>query len=110
MSRNGGLDSRGRDLASATLLTRTGRAQQTQVGSDAASSRFPAPRRLRERLVGVVVEMALLQPVHEDLRIACRATIRLAIVPRDMRPSRQVARIGTREQLRERVELNRIDC
>jgi hypothetical protein len=54
--------------------------------------------------------MALLQPAHKDLGIAGRAPVWVAIAPAHMRASGQVGRIGQRQHLDERVELNRIDC
>jgi hypothetical protein len=53
--------------------------------------------------------VAALQPSHQDAREACLPAIRIAFAHVDMSASRQVRRVGPREQLRECVETLRIE-
>jgi hypothetical protein len=62
-----------------------------------------------ERLIDVDLEMAPLQPAHEDPRKARDASIRVAFAPIDVDPWGQVAWIGSCQEPRERIETHRIE-
>src|SRR5437867_10420173 len=84
--------------------------QHTQTPIRRASATLQRPRRRGERRLNVRLEMAPLQPPHEDPWESRHAAVRIAFAPIDMSASRQVLWIGSRQQLRERIESLRIEA
>src|ERR1043166_5995791 len=69
----------------------------------------PRPPRRRERFIAVALEVAMLQPRHEDARKPRHTAVWIAVAVGDMRAPRQDRRIGPREQPGERIETHRIE-
>jgi hypothetical protein len=92
-----------------TPLSGAGRTQYTQLRVRGTSATLPRPLRRCERFLAVDLEMAPLQPRHEDPRKARRTSVRIALAPKDMGASGQVPRIGSRQQPRERINTRRIE-
>src|SRR5690349_21540169 len=99
---------RSRYVPDRTALTGAGWTQQAQTRIRRTSATVPRPRRRRGRLLDVDLEMAPLQPPHDDPRKARCTSIRIAFAPKDMGTSGQVHWIGSRQQPRERIETHRI--
>jgi hypothetical protein len=96
-------------LASA-CRTRHASVRDAPVRNRPTSATFQRQGCRCQRRINIGLEMASLQPAHEDPGKARHAPIRIALAPINMKASGQVLRIGSRQQPRECIETHRIEC
>lgn len=84
-------------------------AQDPQSRIHRSRAALPGPRRRRERLLDIALQVAPLQPPHQDRRQAREAAVRIAFTPKNVSASRQISWIRSRQQPGERVETRGIE-